>query len=201
MNRMDSPPQGKRAANREMVRARIEDALLETLADGDPSGINHDQIAQRAGVGRRTVYRYFPDRASLLQAGWHRLNREASPRVGMPKSAQGILAGLEELFVGFDGNADAMTVTMASAEGRAIRNAMTPQRIAAYRDALASETKHLTPHQRDMAIAAIQLLNSGFAWREYRDQWDLDGADMARASRWAIKALLRDLAAGGGPES
>jgi AcrR family transcriptional regulator len=196
----DTPSPGKRAANREQIRARIEDALLETLADGDPSGINHDQIARRAGVGRRTVYRYFPDRASLLQGGWHRLNRAASPSVGMPKSAQGILDGLEDLFVGFDGNADAMTVTMASAEGRAIRNAMTPQRIAAYRAALARETAHLDPPRRDMAIAAIQLLNSGFAWREYRDQWGLDGMAMANASRWAIRAMLKDLAQGGGPE-
>jgi AcrR family transcriptional regulator len=194
------PPPGKRAAHREAVRARIEDALLETLADGDPTGINHDQIALRAGVGRRTVYRYFPDRASLLQAGWHRLNRAASPRVGMPTSAASILAGLEELFTGFDDNAEAMTVTMASAEGRAIRNAMTPQRIAAYRQALAASTAHLDPPRRDMAIAAIQLLNSGFAWREYRDQWGLDGKDMARTSRWAIQALLRDLANGGGPD-
>jgi AcrR family transcriptional regulator len=191
----------KRAANREQVRARIEDALLETLAQGDPGGVNHDQIARRAGVGRRTVYRYFPDRTALLEAGYHRLNRAAHPSVGMPKSAQGILDGLEALFIGFDGNADAMTVTMASAEGRAIRNAMTPQRIAAYRDALAKETAHLDPARRDMAIAAIQLLNSGFAWREFRDQWGLDGAVMARASRWAIKALLKDLAEGGGPES
>jgi hypothetical protein len=89
---------------------------------------------------------------------------------------------------------------MASAEGRAIRNAMTPQRVSAYRAALAPETAHLAPHQRDMAIAAIQLLNSGHAWREYRDQWQLSGADMARGSRWAISTLLKALANGDGPE-
>lgn len=193
-------PIGKRAENATKVRAAIEDALLETLAEGDPSGVNHDRIAERAGVGRRTVYRYFPDRMALLQAGWHRLNRAASPGVAMPKSSQSILNGLEELFTGFDSNADAMTVTMASAEGRAIRNAMTPQRVAAYRAALDKETAHLDPHRRDLAIAAIQLLNSGFAWREYHDQWNLSGKDMAKASRWAIATLLRALEAGEGPE-
>jgi AcrR family transcriptional regulator len=193
------PPASKREANRAAVRERIEDALLETLADGDPGGINHDAIAARAGVGRRTVYRYYPDRQALLQAGWHRLNSAAGPNVGTLDSIAGLLDGMEEMFTGFERNAAAMTVTMASAEGRAIRNTMTAQRVATYRDILAEPTTHLDPHRRDMALAAIQLLNSGFAWREYRDQWQLSGEDMARTSRWAIEALLRDLAAGGGP--
>ncbi|MBO9581310.1 MAG: helix-turn-helix transcriptional regulator [Sphingobium sp.] len=190
---------GKRAENAARIRAAIEDALLETLAEGDPAGVNHDRIAERAGIARRTVYRYFPDRQALLEAGWHKLSRAASPMVAMPKSAKGIMAGMEDLFTGFDRNAEAMTVTMASAEGRAIRNAMTPRRVKAYRAALASETAHLDPHRRDMAIATIQLLNSGFAWREYRDQWKLDGADMAKASRWAVAVLIKALEAGEGP--
>jgi AcrR family transcriptional regulator len=196
---MEQEPTGKRAENAAKVRAAIEDALLATLAEDDPAGINHDRIAERAGIGRRTVYRYYPDRNALLQAGWRKLSRAANPSVGMPKSAQGILDGLDDLFMGFDKNAEAMTVTMASAEGRAIRNAMTPQRVAAYRAALERETAHLDPHRRDMAIAVIQLLNSGFAWREYRDQWQLDGKDIAKASRWAIETLLKALENGEGP--
>lgn len=199
MSSEDRTMPGKRVTNREKTRSRIEDALLETLADGDPSGINHDQIAERARVGRRTVYRYFPDRTSLLQAGWERLNRAASPNVGMPESAQSILDGMEELYTGFDRNPEAMTVTMASAEGRAIRNAMTPQRVEAYRKALSPEMQHLDAETRDLAVAVIQLLNSGFVWREFRDQWALDGHDMARACRWAVSVLLKDLRSGGGP--
>lgn len=199
MSSEDRTIPGKRVTNRERTRSRIEDALLETLADGDPSGINHDQIAERARVGRRTVYRYFPDRTSLLRAGWERLNRAASPNVGMPESGQSILDGMEELYAGFDRNPEAMTVTMASAEGRAIRNAMTPQRVEAYRKALSPEMQHLDAETRDLAVAVIQLLNSGFVWREFRDQWALDGHDMARACRWAVSVLLKDLRSGGGP--
>jgi AcrR family transcriptional regulator len=68
-------PIGKRATHAARVRTAIEDALLETLAQGDPSGVNHDRIAERAGLARRTVYRYYPDRTALLQAGWHRLSK------------------------------------------------------------------------------------------------------------------------------
>ena len=43
------------------------------------------------------------------------------------------------------------------------------------------------------ATAVLQLLCSGFAWREMRDQWDLTGDEIARASVWAVRALLADL--------
>ena len=38
-----------------------------------------------------------------------------------------------------------------------------------------------------------QLMASGFAWREMRDQWGMDAAAITTATRWAIKAMLADL--------
>lgn len=179
------------------TRTRIEDALLALTAEGER--LNHDVVAQRAGVSRRTVYRYFPDRDALLKALWSRLSPAAAPNRKMPATLDDILGRMPELFAGFDRNADAMTVVMASAEGRAMRNAMTPERVTAYRAALAERTAHLDPAARDQATAAVQLLNSGFAWREMRDQWDFSGEDTARACDWAIRTLVRELEAGGGP--
>ncbi|MCW3836109.1 TetR/AcrR family transcriptional regulator [Sphingomonas canadensis] len=178
------------------TRHRIEDALLALMADGEP--LNHDGVAARAGVSRRTVYRYFPDREALLRALWARLS-PGPPGQKMPQSLEQMLERQRELFEWFDANAPAMTVAMASAQGRAMRNAVTDQRTAAYREALAPHVAHLPEPARTQAVAAIQLLNSGFAWREMRDQWGLDGAGIAAACGWAIAALAKDLDAGGGP--
>jgi AcrR family transcriptional regulator len=180
----------------EASRKRIEDALLELMADGER--LNHDLVAKRAGLSRRTVYRYHPDRDALLRALWSRLSPGAAGDK-LPRSLTTMLDRQPALFDGFDKNATAMTVTMASAEGRKMRNAITAERIAAYREALSDETARLPEPSRTHAIAAIQLLNSGLAWREMRDQWGMDGQSIAATCRWAIEALLKDLEQGGGP--
>ena len=51
----------------------------------------------------------------------------------------------------------------------------------------------LAEPDRTWALAAIQLMSSGFVWREMRDHWDLDAHGMATAANWAIGALLADL--------
>ncbi|NML06017.1 helix-turn-helix domain-containing protein [Sphingomonas sp. G-3-2-10] len=180
----------------EASRKRIEDALLELMAEGER--LNHDLVAKRAGLSRRTVYRYHPDRDALLRALWSRLSPGAAGDK-LPRSLTTMLDRQPALFDGFDKNATAMTVTMASAEGRKMRNAITAERTAAYREALAEETAHLPEPSRTHAIAAIQLLNSGLAWREMRDQWSMDGQSIAATCRWAIETLLKDLEQGGGP--
>jgi len=169
------------------TRTRIEQALLELIAAGDR--LNHDGVAARAGVSRRTVYRYFPDQDALRAAMW----RQLSPPAGMPSTLEGLLNGLAPTFENFDAKASAMTVAMASPEGRAVRNVMKPRRVAAYRAIVDEAGVSLPEPDRTYATAVIQLLASGFAWREMRDQWGMTGAEIAAASRWAIETLLADL--------
>lgn len=174
------------------TRARIEDALIELMAAGEK--LNHDGVARRAQVSRRTVYRYFPDQEALRAAMWKRL----SPVGGMPTSLEGLLTHLGEAFVNFDAKAAAMTVAMASPEGRAIRNVMKPDRVAAFRGIFAEATAGLPEPDRTWAIAAMQFMSTGFAWREMRDQWDMTGEQIGVATRWAVEVLLADLAKRGG---
>lgn len=174
------------------TRAKIADAILALMAEGDK--LNHDLVAERSGVSRRTVYRYHPDQAALRAAAWARVG----PTGGIPKTLDEFVGGLPARFANFDDKADAMTVVMASAEGRAIRNVMKDERVAAFRAMLVLQVEALAEPDRTRAIAAIQLLGSGFAWREMRDQWDLDGAEAAAACRWALEVLLADLERRGG---
>ena len=102
--------------------------------------------------------------------------------------------------------ADALTspdhrvVALSSAEGRAIRNVMTRERVAAFRHIFDEATAGLEEPRRTHAIAVLQFITSGFAWREMRDQWGLDAPAIAAASRWAVETLLTELRKGGGPK-
>ncbi|HEX4736903.1 MAG TPA: TetR/AcrR family transcriptional regulator [Allosphingosinicella sp.] len=184
---------GKRAAHREEIRRRIEDALLECMASGQMNRLNHDALAEMTGISRRTVYRYFPDRDALMKALWHRTTRVSGPRGGMPRNAEEVLARLEDVFAAYSQNAQAMIVATSTLEGRAVRNAVKAEREVGWRKALAKETEKLPDLDRKMALGVIQLLSTGLAWRDLHDQWDLDGSQIATACRWAIATLLRDL--------
>ncbi|MER7249415.1 TetR/AcrR family transcriptional regulator [Kribbella sp. NPDC000426] len=58
------------AGHRESVREAVLDATASVVAERGLTGVTMSAVAQRAGVGRATLYKYFPDVESILTA-WH----------------------------------------------------------------------------------------------------------------------------------
>ncbi len=83
--------------------------------------LNHVTLAERAGVARRTVYRYFPDRPALMDAALQRVRELAGPQVAYPESAEELLATLEPIYTGFDAIAPINVMLRATPQGRALR--------------------------------------------------------------------------------
>ncbi|NUS18016.1 MAG: TetR/AcrR family transcriptional regulator [Streptomyces sp.] len=58
----------------EAHRSAVRDATLDTaaalVAERGLTGVTMSQIAERTGIGRATLYKYFPDVESIL-AAWH----------------------------------------------------------------------------------------------------------------------------------
>ncbi len=57
-------------AHRRAVRDAVVDAAAALVADHGLRSVTMSQIAEQAGVGRATLYKYFPDVESILIA-WH----------------------------------------------------------------------------------------------------------------------------------
>lgn len=60
--------QKRRAAKQAETRARIVEAIMALHEEVGPRATTVSGIAERAGVERLTVYRHFPDEASMFQA-------------------------------------------------------------------------------------------------------------------------------------
>lgn len=58
------------ADHRDAVRDAILDATAALVAEHGLTGVSMSGIAQAGGIGRATLYKYFPDVASIL-AAWH----------------------------------------------------------------------------------------------------------------------------------
>ncbi|MGW9209510.1 TetR/AcrR family transcriptional regulator [Embleya sp. NPDC055664] len=61
-----APPRERADAARN--RARVLAAAEELFATGDPAEVTMEDIARAAGIGRGTLYRRYPDRASIARA-------------------------------------------------------------------------------------------------------------------------------------
>lgn len=57
-------------AHRRTVRDATLDAAAALVAEHGPASVTMSRIAEQAGIGRATLYRYFPDVESVLVA-WH----------------------------------------------------------------------------------------------------------------------------------
>lgn len=187
---------GRRAARKDDVRRKVEAALIDAIASGDSDRLSHDSIAAAAGVARRTLYRYYPDRQTLMQAAWGSITARAGPRVTFPSSEAEMLASLPDIYEGFDRIAPLAIVTRSTPQGRAVRLSQRERRVASYTAALADAVAALPPDDRRLATAVVQLLHTT-AWLEMHDSWQLTGAEMARACGWAMRTLLADLRARG----
>ena len=63
-------------AHRRAVVDAILDATAQLVAQRGPAGVKMSQIAEDSGIGRATLYKYFPDVDSILVA-WHERQVEA----------------------------------------------------------------------------------------------------------------------------
>jgi AcrR family transcriptional regulator len=189
------PAESARDRKKDEVRSRILDAWIELMVEGSAE-LTHDEAARRAGVARRTAYRYFPDRAAMMQAALLRVRELAGPHVVLPSTMEELIATLEPIYTGFDRIAPIVVMTRSTPQGRALRLSQNGPRVKAYTKAAAEAVKDLPPRDRKLATAMLQLLHTT-PWLEMRDTWGLDGHDIARAARWAVRALLADLKARG----
>ncbi|MGD9527442.1 MAG: TetR/AcrR family transcriptional regulator [Pseudonocardia sp.] len=57
-------------SHRRVVRDAALDAAAELLAERGPRGVTMSKLAETAGIGRATLYKYFPDVDAVLRA-WH----------------------------------------------------------------------------------------------------------------------------------
>ena len=200
MASIDLPPGSLRERMKAQTRELIVDQLVAALAEGALGQASHDALAKRVGVSRQTVYRYFPDRDALMEALWARINAELSGggAPGLPTTEQGLLDVLAPLFANYDRIAPLITISQSTPEGRAMRLSVKDRRSRAFLDVTADATAGLSAEDKKLAAAIVQLLVGGQAWLEMRQQWDLTGEQMARATGWAVRTLLADLHARNG---
>jgi AcrR family transcriptional regulator len=107
----------RRAERQDETRQRIVDATIDLhKVKGGSATIS--EIARRAGVGRVTVYRHFPDEATLYAAcSGHYFSQHPFPDIArwrrIPDSRLRLREALGESYAWHDENREMMTIALA----------------------------------------------------------------------------------------
>jgi hypothetical protein len=174
---------------REETRGRILDAAIAQMSEAPVESLTMAGVASRAGVTERTVYRHFGTREALLEAVWPRMQAlVGSP--GFPYSAAELVGMPRFLFPAFDKQEGTVRASVYSDAGREVRLRANAERQAAMLACVRDALPDLDEHAAWARAAAVQLLNSAYAWSVMRDFWGLDGARAGEAASAAISILL-----------
>lgn len=187
---MTAPSLRERQAS--LARSAIFEALVGHLEAGDADDVPMEDLAQEAGVSRRTLYRYFPTRAALLAeaAEWI---RDEVLQLPVEVGDEGISASFRAAAERVADRPELARALLRTTTGRQLRGDFRRARVDAIHRALKREVPGLTRREMERAAPVLSYLCSSSAWITIQDESGLDPRHAQAAVEWAIDALLAQL--------
>src|SRR3954447_6491782 len=177
----------------ELTRELILRAVAELLEAEEPGDISVPEVARRAGVSLRTVYRYFPCREDLFAAAGLWIADELLGGLPMEESLEEFGEVFRQAAERFDEHPRIVRAMALSHAGRRVRSHRRAKRLEAIRATLREVTGGLDEREARKAEAVFFYLNNMLAWVTMRDEAGLDGREVGEAVAWAMRTLVEDL--------
>jgi AcrR family transcriptional regulator len=173
------------------TREQILDVAMDMLTTGDQNNFSHESIAAAAGMGARTVYRHFPDRAGLLQALWLRLRDKTGTT--FPAREEEIAPLLRSVFYSFDDHEGLVRAILNSAAGTEVRERGGVEGRSAFAHSLSDLLAGRSAAERARVVAVFVAIYSAPFWQLLRDRGGLTGPQAREAAAWLMDVLLDHL--------
>ena len=170
------------------TREQILEIAMHQLGQNPRGTFSHESIAEAAGMGARTVYRHFPDRASLLNALWDRLREATQTR--FPGTEEEILPLAQTVFREFDANETLVRAVLNSPAGTDVRERGGIEARGSFNQSLAPVLDGLPEREKARIIAVFASIYSAPFWQLLRDRGQLSGPEAEKAVSWALETLL-----------
>ena len=170
------------------------EAVVNVILKEGVHAFTVQNVADKAGVSHRTVYRHFPSREHLLH-GLSDAVHESALATGMsvPTNVAELRTQVGPLFEQFSRMQDAMRASVIAAVALGYQTAMQRRTSAAFVDMLVAAHPRLPREDLVEAAAVLRTIVSRYGWYVMRVDLDLRSAQASRGVTWAIGALLEDL--------
>lgn len=170
------------------TQTSILSAYAELIEEVGTDDVSFRLIALRAGVGERTIFRYYPTRVDLLLAtsAWIESTIFAAPEAA---SIFDVPLGIREAMAAYDRHPELAHVVAETAM-RGVNGADAAPHRALFDRMLRSEVPSLPDAERGDLVAALCHLDSATTWVSMRREFGMRGRDIADAATWAAESLL-----------
>ena len=175
-----------------LARDAILEALVAHLEAGDADSIPMEELAREAGVSRRTLYRYFPNRADLIAAAGNWVRSKVfglDPAIGQGGIAASFRAGVSRMQT----RPRLARALLATESGRALRGSYRAARV----DAIQREVRALAPdlprRETDRAAALLAYLCSLQAWISLQEESGMSAERAQDALLWGISLIQNQI--------
>lgn len=181
-----------RQRHSELTRDLILRTVAEMLDENGTADLVVPEVARRAGVSLRTVYRHFPSREELIAAAgeWIGVNVLAA---GMADKLDQIPGEYAENAARWDDHPKLVEAMAFSRGANSLRSVRRQQRLETIREALQEVTEGLSEAEAKRAFAVLAYLDNMLAWVTMREEAGLDGKEVGAAVAWAMQVLIEDL--------
>jgi len=186
------PAETLRVRQANLARNAIFEALVRHLEAGDADDVSMEELATEAGVSRRTLYRYFPNRSDLLTAAGDWIRDEVL-KLPIEIGAEGIAANFRTAASRLQKHPRIARALLRTQAGRAVRSGYRDERMKAIRSAVRREVPGLSRREEQRAAALLGYLCSSSAWITIQDESGLDASSAQAVVVWAIDTVLTRL--------
>jgi AcrR family transcriptional regulator len=182
-----SPLRAEQAA---ATRDRVVDAAIDLLQEADAGVFAMQDVADRAGVSLRTVYRVFPTKDDLLEGVLGAINERFDAIAGTPPTTrdefESSVGGAVRAVYELEPLYRALLATIA---GRKAHQSGAGTRRRSYESAFAGELTGLPADRVRLIVSMLHLVTSAPSVLWLKDYAGLDVDDASEAIGWAIAAL------------
>ncbi len=174
------------------TRQLILETFARMIVEDGVRDVSIQQVADRAGIAHRTVYRHFSTRQDLVEelAEWLADRDPESGNVTNVHDVDDIPAAVIESARSFDRRADLITALVIATWESGTVSRIQQQRTEELEKLLSPFTAHLEPDQARCLIALLRYIGSSRFWYLLREEHGLTGDVSGPVVAWVFQVLL-----------
>lgn len=177
------------------TREKIVDAVVRVVLDDGIHAFTVQNVADKAGVSHRTVYRHFKTREELLAglAASLEAKAEEASFPSYPDTVDDIINGVGPFFEAMGEGEDQVRAYIITSIAMQWQDEPRQRRTQVYNRVMRAAFPHLSSGEVREAGALIRSVSGSRSWYQLTFEGGLDSKAAARAADWATRVLFKEL--------